>query len=173
MTAPIVFVWDGAAMVPMKRFAKVCDQEFVVHEYYRMDVIEERSWRSHKHYFAALFQGWLNLPENCVMEPWAQTVKHLRAYALIKTGWNTSEVTVCDSDAEATRWATRMRPHHPFGIVVARRNTVVELRPVSQSYAAMGKADFKQSKDDVLDFVADLIGVDRGALEEGSTASAQ
>ncbi len=169
MTPPIVFQWRNGAMVPMRRFSNVCGDAFVEGEYYRMEGIEERSWRSHKHYFAALFEGWLNLPEDCAMEPWAQTDKHLRAYALIKTGWNTSEVTVCDSDAEATRWATRMRPHHPFGIVVARRSTVVELQPVSQSKAAMGAKDFQKSKVDVLDFVADLIGVDRGQLE-GSAA---
>ena len=95
MPPPITFQWDGEAMAPMPRFAKTCDQEFVIGEYYKMDVQEERSWRSHKHYFAVLYEGWANLPEKYAMEPWAQSDKHLRRYALIKTGWHDSETFAC------------------------------------------------------------------------------
>lgn len=152
-------------MVPMKRFAKVCDQEFVVHEYYRMEVIEERSWRSHKHFFARFHEAWANLPEDCAMEPWAQSKEHLRAYSLIKTGWTDSQTFACGTKAEAQRWAANMRPLDAYSIVVATGSTVVRYTAKSQSIAAMGAKDFQKSKVDVLDFVAALIGVDRGALE--------
>ena len=166
---PIVFVWDGDAMVPMKRFAKTCDQVFVVHEYYRMDVIKERSRKSHNHYFACIHSAWLNLPEKYAMEPWAQTEDHLRYYALIKTGWFDSLTHACGTQAEAQRWAARLRPLHEYSIVVARGSIVVVYTAKSQSKPAMGARDFQKSKVDVLDFVEDLICVDRGALE-GSAA---
>ena len=159
MSALIVFTWDGDAMVPMPRFAKKCDQVFVVHEYYRMEVHEERSWKSHKHYFATLYDLWLNLPEKYALEPWAQTSEHLRKYALIKTGWHNNQTWACSTRAEAERWARNLRPENEYSIVVAQGTTVVRYTAKSQSVQAMGKADFQKSKVAVLEFVEDLIGV--------------
>ncbi len=166
---PVLFQWDGDAMVPIKRHAELSDREFVVHEYCRMAVVEGRSWKSHKHFFAALFEGWANLPERYALEPWSQSDKHLRRYALIKTGWHDSQTFACGSQAEALRWAVNMRPLDEYSIIVAITTTVVRYTAKSQSITAMGAKDFKQSKNDVLDFIADLVGVDRGQLE-GSAA---
>ena len=172
MPPPIVFQWIDGAMVPMRRFSNVCGDAFVEGEYYKMDVILERSWRSHRHYFAALHEGWANLPERYAMEVWAQSAEHLRHFALIRVGLFDAKVIQCGSHAEAVRWAGVMRPMKSFSLISAVRSTVVEHTAKSQSIAAMGAKDFHLSKVAVLDFVSDLIGVDRGALEEGSKASA-
>ena len=145
-------------MVPMGRFRDKCAEAFTQGEHYKLEAIEERSWKSHQHYFACVHDGWLNLPEQCAMETWAQSSEHLRKYALIKTGWFNSQTHVCDSEAEATRWATRLRPRTEFGIVVARGTTVIEYEAQTQSMKGMGKADFQKSKDDVLGFIASLSG---------------
>ena len=171
-TAPITFQWIDGAMVPMRRFSNICGDAFVANEFYTMDVIEERSWRSHKHYFAALHEGWANLPERYSMEPWAQSDTHLRRYALIKTGWSDSQTFTCGSQAEAHRWAANMRPLDDYSIVVALGPTVVRYTAKSQSIPAMGARDFQKSKVDVLDFVSDLIDTTRGELEAAAEQSA-
>ncbi len=169
MPPPIVFQWLDGAMVPMRRFSNICGDAFVENEFYKMDVIEERSWRSHKHYFAALHEAWANLPETYALEPWAQSDTHLRRYALIKTGWSDSQTFACGSQAEARRWAANMRPLDEYSIIVAVGPAVIRYTAKSQKVSAMGAKDFQKSKIDVLDFVSDLIGVDRGALD-GSAA---
>jgi len=158
-TAIIPFEWTGEAMVPVKGFARRADDHFVVHERYRMEVQELRSWVSHKHEFAWLREAWLNLPEQYRDEQWAQSEQHLRRYALIKKGWCDTQTFVCGSRAEAERWAANLRPIDEFSIVRVQGSTVVRYVAKSQSQRAMGKADFQKSKTDVLDFVSGLIGV--------------
>lgn len=172
MNAPVIFQWDGDHMVPMARFAKLCDQTFVVHEYYRMDVINERSWRSHRHYFAALHEAWANLPEECQMESWAQSSEHLRHFALIRVGLFDVTIDQVGSNAEAIRTAALFRPLKRLSIVTAVRSTVVTHTAQSQSVAAMGGPEFQQSKNLVLDFVADLARTTRGQLESAALTSA-
>lgn len=154
-----VFDWDGDALIPIPVHRKRCDEQFVVGETYFMEAIEERSGKSHRQFFAALRDAWRNLPERFGMEPWAQSEKHLRAYALIRTGFFDAQTFPCSSVAEAKRWAANMRPLDEYSIVLAKGDIVERYTAKSQSMKAMGKDDFQRSKTAVLDFVADLIGV--------------
>ncbi len=166
-----VFRWDGKAMVPKTALA---GEQYEVGEFYNMEVIAARSWKSHKHYFAELHEGWANLPEKYDLEWWAQSAGHLRAYALIRTGWAHNEVTLCDSEKEAIRWATRVRPQHKYGIVIPKAKTVVEYWPVTQAVTGkhgMGFKDFQKSKDAVLNFISDLTGVTREQLSRAAQDS--
>lgn len=61
---PIPFAWDGFAMVPLASFRKRADAQFVIGERYILVEQNERSMRSHRHYFASVHEGWLNLPEH-------------------------------------------------------------------------------------------------------------
>ena len=171
MSALIIFEWDGESMVPQKRFQALCDREFVVHEVYRLEVREENSVRSRNHYFAQLETSWLNLPESCGLEPWAQTKDHLRAYALIKCGWYDSVTHVCSSGAEARRMAAFLRPLDEYSIVTAIGSTIVRYSAQSQSQKAMGRKRFQASKVAVLDFVASLVGVTAAQLKSESIPS--
>ena len=157
------FVWKSGAMMPLGRFASRASEEFKDGEYYKLEVHEERSWNSHKHYFASLHDLWLNLPETAAMEPWAQSYEHLRKYALIKTGWNDSQTYACTSQAEAQRWALNMRPLDEYAIVIAQGPLVVRYTAKTQSMKAMGKDDFQASKDDVLGFCESLVQRTHGA----------
>jgi len=160
MTALITFQWVGDAMIPLGRFRAKAAETFTKGEFYKLEAIEERSWKSHKHYFASLHDAWLNLPEQYALEPWSQTAEnHLRKYALIKTGWHDSQTHACGSQAEAGRWAARIRPMDAYSIVVAQGSTVVVYTARSQSTASMGAKDFQKSKVDVLDFAWGLSGV--------------
>lgn len=166
MTASvIVFQWSGRAMVPIRRFADHCADNFKIDEFYHLEVQQPRRETSHRHYFAALDEAWANLPEQYDLEWWAQSREHMRAFALISLRWSDCKVIQCGSNAEANRWAAIMRPMKPFSIVTAVRSTVVEYVAKSQSRAAMGAKDFMKSKWQVLDFCADLVGTTRAELE--------
>ena len=162
------FRWDGEAMIP--RSPKRADEQFVVGEVYRMEVREERSINSHSHYFAAVHDVWLNLHEE-EAERFA-TAEHLRKYALIRTGWHQERQIVCASKAEAQRVASFVRPMDEYAIVTATEAVVTVFTAKSQSYRAMGKKDFQTSKQDVLDLLASMIGVEPQQLsaEAGQAA---
>ena len=106
------------------------------------------------------------------MESWAESTEHLRHFALIRVGLFNATVDQVGSNAEAIRTAALIRPLVPFSIVTAVRSTVVTHTALSQSYAAMGAKEFQQSKDMVLDFVADLARTTRGQLESAALTSA-
>lgn len=163
----MVFDWDGEAMRP--RHPRVADRHFVIGETYRLAVQEERSNASHGHYFAALAEAHTNLPEE-----WAErlpTPEHLRRYALIRSGFADSQTFVASSKAEAVRLAAFLRPVDEFAIVTVEGSTVTRYTAKSQSYRAMGKADFQASKDAVLSIAAAMIGVTTQALSEAAGGS--
>lgn len=155
--SPIVFHWDGEAMVPEKRFARACDAQFVIGESYPLIVNESRSAASHNHYFAAIHEGWQNLPEE-IAERFA-TPEHLRKFALIKAGYRDERTFVASSKAEAQRLAAFVRPMDEFSVVLVDEASVTVFTAKSQSLKAMGRKAFQESKDAVLDVIAGLIGV--------------
>lgn len=170
MSAPLTYAWDGEAFAPLPRFAKHADKEFVIGQNYRLEVQEERSAISHRHYFASLHEAWLNLPE--VHAERFATEEHLRKYALIKAGYRDERSIVCASKAEAQRVAAFIRPMDEYAIVTVHDATVIVYTAKSQSSKAMGKQAFQESKQAVLDIVSQLIGVPQTTLErEGQRAA--
>jgi len=158
MTAALVlFTWDGEAMQPGSRFAKVCDEKFTVGEVYRMEVNEARSGQSHRHYFASIQEMWENLPEDqCDRFP---SPEHLRKYALCRAGYCTSHSIVLAEEADAKDTARAIREAAPFSVLTVKGNVVQIFAPASQSLKAMGKEEFQKSKDAVFDVLAKMIGV--------------
>ena len=163
----IAFDWDGEVMRP--RHPRLADRHFVIGETYRLAVQEDRSSASHAHFFASIAEAHTNLPDE-----WAQrlpTPEHLRRFALIKAGFADSQTFVASSRAEAQRLAAFIRPVDEFAVVTVEGPTVTRYVAKSQSYRAMGKADFQASKDAVLSIVSAMIGVtteDLGRAAAGS-----
>jgi len=165
MTDPIItFHWTGREMVPLGRCVDAAAEAFEPREQYRMVVSHVRSWKTHAHFFAAVHEAWMNLPEDIASMPWAQTDEHLRKYALIKTRWNTVTARVCMFKTEALRTAGHIRSKSTFSLVVVEGKSVLEFEPRSQSYPAMSADEFQQSKEDVLGFLEELLGVEPGTL---------
>ena len=167
---PIVFQWTGSAMEPAGRFARECDRYFVVGERYTLSEWQDRTQRSHNHFFACVAEAWKNLPEDQAER--FPTPEHLRRFALIKSGHHDRTEFVASSKAEALRLAAFLRGFDEYAVVVVRDNVVARLTAKSQSRRAMGAKDFAQSKNDVLHLCADLIGVapeslSRAAKEHG------
>lgn len=157
MSAPVYFEWDGEVMKPWPRFHNVVNAEYVVGQSYPLVTVEHRSQASHNHYFARLTDLWANLPERIAVQ--FPSEDHLRAHALCMTGYRNERQFVCSSNAEALRLAAFLRPVNEYAIISVAGHAVVEWTAQSQSKKAMGKDRFQKSKDDVLNYVEDLIGV--------------
>lgn len=155
---PITCTWDGESLTPMGPvWAKRADAQWVVGETYKVEVRQERSAASHAHYFAVVDDAWENLPEHLALR--YPSSKHLRKWALVKAGYCTEKVLVCASPEEARRIGAFIRPMSGFAVIVVKESIVTVYEAQSQSERAMGKKAFQESKQRVLDIVADLLEV--------------
>jgi hypothetical protein len=173
MTSPLIYQWDGEAMVPLKGFVAHANSQFVVGERYRMEVEEYRSWISHNHQFAWLRSAWANLPE--YRSGQFPNPEILRKHALIETGFCTVQQFPCQTNAEALRMAAAISaakgPKDDYTINLVRGSVLSVYRAVSQSIKAMGGKQFQQSKQAVLEYVAGLLGVAPETLEKQRNAA--
>jgi uncharacterized protein (DUF2252 family) len=159
---PIECFWNGEAFVPSNEaWKRRAAKQYVVGEVYNMVDQEPRSLASHNHYFAAVETAWKNLPE--ILAERFPTADHLRKYALVKTGWYDSKSIVGSSHEGAMKLAAFIRPLDEFAVVDVKEAVVTVYTAKTQSFR-MGNEDFKKSKDDVLGFLADLIGVSQAQL---------
>lgn len=164
---PLAFTWNGNHMVP--RHPSLAARTYAAGETYTLVVHEDRSSASHRHYYASIAEAHANLPDELALR--FQTPESLRKYALIRAGFADSQTFVASSRAEAQRLAAFIRPVDEFAVVTVEGPTVTRYVAKSQSYRAMGKADFQASKDAVLSIVGAMIGVtteDLGAAASGS-----
>ena len=168
--APILYRYegDGEFRTVSSFWAGRADKAFVVGEVYRLVEHHDRSMNSHRHFFASLNEGWKNLPDEKLDE--YPTPEHLRKKALIRKGYADERSIVCASKAEAQRMAAFMKPMDDYAVVSVRDAVVRVFTAKSQSVKAMGNRDFQQSKSDVLDFVADLLGVTTDQLAKAQAA---
>jgi hypothetical protein len=163
MNRPLPMQWDGEAMRPTRGFAALADKQFVIGEVYTLEEIDPtRSAASHRHYFAAVYDAWLNLPERETER--FPTAEHLRKYALIRAGYCDSREIVCTSKAEAIRLGAFIKPMDPYALVAISGAVVRAYTAKSQSTKAMGKRVFQESKDAVLGVLAGMIEVSREQL---------
>lgn len=149
-------------MTPLARFQHRCTDQFEIGKVYRLIQDEERSMASHRHYFACIHEGWLNLPENIARR--FLNEDHLRAWCLIKAGWSNERDIVCDSINDAGTIGSFIGEREPYVVVVVDGRVVKVFSARSQSVRSMGKEAFQQSKQDVLDLIEAMIGLKQGSL---------
>lgn len=154
-------------MTPLPGFAKRCDAAFIVGEVYNLEAIEQRSAKSHAHYFATVNEAWQNLPENLTEQ--FPTSEHLRKWCLIRAGYAENRQIVAGSRAEAQRIGAFIKPMDSYAVVTVRDAVVTVYTAESQSMRAMGKQRFQESKDAVLSLLAAMIGTD--PIELGRAAA--
>lgn len=153
----IFSTWNGEALEPWPRFKNLCDKELVIGEKYRIDIIEERSQRSHAHYFAQIHDIWLNLPENIASN--YPSSEHLRKRALIEANFYDEEIIDCGSNKVAPNVAAAIRRRDDFALIFVRDQFVIIRTAKSQSKKAMGGDQFQGSKTKVLEIISEMIGV--------------
>jgi hypothetical protein len=104
----------------------------------------------------------MNLPDHLAQQ--FTSPEALRKFALVRAGYADSRTIVASSKAEAQRMAAFVRPLDTFAVVTVSDAAVTVWAARSQSARAMGKRDFQESKDKVLDVIAALIGTDPTTL---------
>lgn len=161
--------FDGRALVPdgnlaMAQMHDRLGEGQVVH----VDLDPERSGKSHRHQFAFVNTAWDNLPEHLKDAPFAATPETLRKHALIVTGFcDTSMVAVgCPRRAERVAAAMAATAQRLSGYAIAQTDGPVVYchTPQSQNVKAMGGERFQASKQAILEWMADLIGVEPDQL---------
>ena len=169
---PIICVWtDDEVMKPLARFMPLCIRQFAVGAEYPLQVVEPRSMKAHNFYFASLHEIWNNLPEAEAER--FRTAEHLRAWALVHAGFFTKKDYVCDSASKARHLAKIIRAHSEYAVIKVSGDIVQVFDPKSQSIAAMGNDEFKESKKRVLDIASALIpGLDRKELSKAAAQRA-
>jgi len=160
--------WDGEALRP--HHPKVADKHLVIGQSYRPIEHQERSHASHNHEFAWLAEAWTQLPETIALV--TPTPEHLRKRALIETGWYDETTVDAGTQAAALRVAAFMRGTDDLCQVVTRGGIVCRRVAKSQSMRAMCKADWQRSKDDILGWVSNLIGVAPETLRQNTARAA-
>lgn len=163
-------VWRDGALVPEPRFARWCDEQFGEGEVIQLERHEDRSTQSHNHYFASVKTCWDNLPDHEI-ENRFPTPDALRKWALIRNGYCTESSVVCDNNEQANIIAAFMGKREGE-IIVVKENVIKKYVAKSQSYAAMDKQEFQESKVLVLDTLAELIAVTRKRLEQAARSNA-
>lgn len=167
---PILFQWNGEALEPATGYwRKAADHYLTIGQRYRMVEEHERSNATHNHEFAWLQEAWNSLPD----ELFAQypNSEILRKHGLIAKGYCTMVQHVCASAAEAQRLAAILKPYAAYALVVPRGTVVTVYTAVSQSKRAMGAKQFQQSKQALMEFVGDLLGVDPATIGQQSEAA--
>ena len=160
MIATFPCVWTGDSFA---------DAAFVVGQVYHMEAVEERSARTHKHYFFCINAAWQSLPDDFAeLFPTPET---LRKFALIKAGFADSRQIVAASRAEALRLAAFIRPMDEYAVVSASEAVVTVWTAQSQSLRAMGKERFKASKDGVLAAIETMLDLEPGTLGQQKEAA--
>lgn len=170
MSAPIAYRWSGEGFEPLPGFAKLADKEFVVGEVYRLEIVQQRSAASHAHYFAALNEAWQNIPEAHAGR-WP-TVDHLRRWALVQAGYRNETTYIAHSKAEALRFSSFLHSINEYAVIQVSDKLVTVWTAKSQSFKAMNKKEFGESKNAVLDVIAKLIGVSTDELSSNSGRAA-
>lgn len=156
-------------MVPLSPYwAARADRQFIVGEQYKLVEHSDRSDVSHNHFFASVKNGFDNLPGECRDE--YPTREHLRKKALIRSGFRDERSIVCASESEAHRVAAFVEPIDDYSIVAVSDCVVRIWTAKSQKRSAMDAKEFQQSKNAVLEFIDDLLGVERGETARNQAA---
>lgn len=172
MSAPLMYRYlgEGEFKVVSAYYARRADLAFTVGDVYPLVEHHDRSQSTHNHEFAVLQDMWASIPERFSHEPWAQSPEHLRKFALIMCRFCDTQTYSCGSKAEAERWAANLRPLDEYSVVKVEGTTVYRFTAQSQSRRAMGAKLFQESKTAILEYIEDLLGLERGTPERSAAA---
>lgn len=161
--------WDGEALTPTGHYGLSAAREAMEPgDVVIVEVDHPRSQNSHRHQFSEINEAWRHLPETLQEAPWAASPETLRKHALIATGFADTYSIDCGAKATAERvrmaLASAEAGKHGYAIAKVRGPLVVVWTPQSQSMRAMGGKRFQESKEAVLNWIAQQIGVDAEEL---------
>lgn len=162
--------WNGEALLPVGHYGlSAAREKMQPGDTVIVDIDHPRSRNTHNHQFANIATAWRHLPERLAAMPWSATPDTLRKHALIVTGFCHSAPCDCGTNAAAQRVAALLHAQataaHGYAITSIRGPVVTLYTPESQSMRAMGGKRFQESKEAVLNWIAEQIGVTPDQLE--------
>lgn len=157
-------VWTGQALEPDGNYAMhQLHDRLGAGEVINVDLDPDRSAKSHKHQFAFVRTAWQNLPETLKNAPFAKNADTLRKHALIATGFCDTEMVPVGCPRRADRVAASMSRLaarlHGYSVTSIEGPVVYCHTPHSQSQRTMGAKAFQESKQAILEWLAQLLGV--------------
>jgi hypothetical protein len=168
----MMFHWNDYVMRPLGRDLQAARKRFKAGYIYWLTEEPPRTEASHRHYFAAVNEAWNSLPERFRDEWWAVSAEHLRKYALIMTGHCKTTSIACKNANLALYAMLEFRERDHYSMVSCDNYTVHWSTALSQDERHMKKKAFEKSKQDVLDYLAQLIGVPTMELIEAGKQAA-
>lgn len=150
-------------MMPLTRYGNVAEKQFREGERYDLSVIEARSAKSHRFYFASIKNAFDSLPET--IAPRFPSVAHLRKWALVEIGLFDEREFDCDTQINARRLANFIRLEDEYARISIHGKKVIVRRAKSQAGNAMTKDEFQASSKAVLELLDALIGTPRGTVK--------
>lgn len=155
--------WCGHSFHPAGKVAQEKAKRLDMNEFLGVELLRDRSIRSHNHQFAEIKDLWLNIPEQLHSAPYAATSETFRKHGLIVCGHHDAEVVTCGCPEAAERVAavlsTMANKAHGYAITRVEGSVVTCFTPKSQTLKAMGNDDFQASKTAVLDWCKSVVDV--------------
>lgn len=153
--------WDGEVFHPAGNVAIDKASKLDADEFLGIELLRDRSMKSHRHQFAEIKTLWENIPEHLQDAPYAATHETFRKHGLLVCGYYDAEMITCaDPDAAEraaallSRLATRS---HGYAVTDVRGNVARCYTPKSQSVKAMGFEEFQKSKTAVLEWCRSIV----------------
>jgi len=135
-------------------------------EVHGWQMAENRSAKSHDHFFACVNEAWKSLPEDMADD--FPSPEHLRKWSLIKAGFCSETRIVCANNSEAMTLATKAKVMDKFSLVAIDGKTVTIWTADSQRKDAMGRKVFQEAKERALHIISELIGTDAASLRKAA-----
>ena len=163
---PAMFRWDASAevMVPLLTSLARCRAQYVDGERYALTRYDERSEANHNHFFACVKEAFETWPDDYAID--IVTAEQLRKLALIKTGHYDQHIMVLANAEAVHEYVAGMTEREGYAEFSVHNTAVVARFAKTQKKKVMGNDEFKQSKQDVLEFMALALGITVEALVE-------
>ena len=161
MTFPLIYRGEGQFEAASPYHRKRVETLYGKGEMLEVEVVEDRSPASHRHYFARIAELWQNLPEWLANDFTNPT--HLRKFALIKAGYCSKRIFHCRNTREAVETADYISDLDPYVIceIVGSRTSPAAVltvwRAESQNMRAMKRHRFQASKTEVLEVIERMV----------------
>lgn len=153
-------------MVPLH--VKRSERFFKEGQRYSLVQFHDRDKASHDQEFVFVREAWASLPENLAER--FQSPDALRKWALIRAGFSYSSTVVCDTEADAERFAAFLRPMDELAVIIVRGVTVTRFVAMSQSKHSMGAKEFYRSKEAIIEVIARMLEVSPQELKGAQSA---
>lgn len=165
-TFPLTYMGKGQFHATGGYHAARLDKVYGIGEIVTVEEVQERSQKSHAHYFAVITEAWRSLPEALADE--FPSAEHLRKRALIDAGYCAETRMAFRTNAEAIAAAAFIGTLDGYAHCAVVDRVVVVRRAESQSMKAMKKERFQKSKDDALAVIATLLHTEPDQIEEAA-----